>query len=339
MVKPRKAISTFYVSLIIMDHLADLNLFLRVLDLGSISAAARSLDLSAAVASQRLKRLERSLGVRLLHRTTRQLRPTAEGIALSEQGRPLVEELDALTSSLRNNARNIAGTLRVSIPATFGRLYISPLLPEFMSRHPQLRLDMDLSDQMRDLVGEGLDLAIRIGTLKDSELVATRLASNRRVLCASPAYLRRRGTPKKPEDLAAHECLLMTSNRDTAGVWQLRGPDDSTIDVRVQSRLRSNLGEVLRDAAISGLGISLHSTWHVCEDLRAGRLKVVLPDYGLPESGIYAVMPQRRMILPRVRAFVDFLHRQLGGAPPWERYLTAKPSRKRSARIGDRHGL
>jgi DNA-binding transcriptional LysR family regulator len=311
-----------------MDHLNDLNLFLRVLDLGSISAAARSLDISVAVASQRLKRLERGLGVRLLHRTTRQLRPTPEGIALAEQGRPLVEELDVLTSSLRNNAKNIAGTLRVSIPASFGRQYISPLLPELMTRHPRLRLHIDLSDQMRDLVGEGLDLAIRIGTLKDSELVATRLASNRRVLCASPAYLRRHGTPKKPEDLAKHECLLMAVSREVVDVWHLRGPDGKEIDVRVQGRLKSNLGEVIRDAAIGGMGIALHSTWHVCEDLRAGRLKLVLPEYSLPESGIYAVMPQRRMVLPRVRAFVEFLSQQLGQTPPWERYLAAKPSKK-----------
>lgn len=311
-----------------MDHLGDLNLFLRVLDLGSISAAARSLDLSVAVASQRLKRLERGLGVRLLHRTTRQLRPTPEGIALAEQGRSLVEELDVLTSSLRSNAKSIAGTLRVTIPASFGRQYISPLLPEFMTRHPRLRLHIDLSDQMRDLVGEGFDLAIRIGTLKDSELVATRLTSNRRVLCASPAYLRRQGTPKTPEDLAKHECLLMAVSRESADVWHLRGPDGKNIDVRVQSRLKSNLGEVIRDAAIGGLGISLHSTWHVCEDLRAGRLKLVLPEHQLPESGIYAVMPQRRMVMPRVRAFVDFLSQQFGETPPWERYLAAKSSRK-----------
>lgn len=311
-----------------MSDLRDLNLFLRVLDLGSISAAARSLDLSVAVASQRLKRLERGLSVRLFHRTTRQLRPTPEGIALAEQGRPLVEELDVLTSSLRGNANSIAGTLRVTIPASFGRQYISPLLPEFMARHPRLRLHIDMSDQMRDLVSEGLDLAIRIGTLKDSELVATPLASNRRVLCASPAYLRRHGTPKKPEDLARHECLLMAVSRDAADVWHLRGADGKDIDVRVQSRLKSNLGEVIRDAAIGGMGIALHSTWHVCEDLRAGRLKLVLPDYQLPESGIYAVMPQRRMVLPRVRTFVDFLNQQLGETPPWERYLAAKPSKR-----------
>lgn len=311
-----------------MDHLTDLTLFLRVLDLGSISAAARSLDISVAVASQRLKRLERELGVRLLHRTTRQLRPTPEGIALAEQGRSLIEELDVLTSSLRSNAKSIAGTLRVTLPASFGRMYISPLLPEFMNRHPRLRLHIDLSDQMRDLVGEGFDLAIRIGTLKDSELVATRLTSNRRVLCASPAYLRRHGTPKHPEDLAKHECLLMAVSRDAADVWHLRGPDGKTIDVRVQSRLESNLGEVIRDAVIGGLGIALHSTWHVCEDLRAGRLKLVLPEYQLPESAIYAVMPQRRMVMPRVRAFVDFFSQQFGETPPWERYLAAKPSKK-----------
>lgn len=313
-----------------MDRIGDLNLFLRVLDLGSISAAARSLDVSVAVASQRLKRLERSLGVRLLHRTTRQLRPTPEGIALAEQGRSLVEDLEVLTSSLSNTAKGVSGTLRVTLPATFGRQYISPLLPEFMSRHPRLRLHIDLSDQMRDLVSDGLDLAIRIGALKDSDLVATRLASNRRVLCASPEYLQRHGAPKKPADLAKHECLLMAVSRDASDTWHLRGPDGEEVAVRVQSRLKSNLGEVIRDAALGGLGISLHSTWHVCEDIRAGRLKHVLPDYHLPESGIYAVMPERRMVLPRVRAFVDMLTQHLGDVPPWERCLAARTSVKRS---------
>jgi DNA-binding transcriptional LysR family regulator len=311
-----------------MDRIGDLNLFLRVLDLGSISAAARSLDVSVAVASQRLKRLERSLGVRLLHRTTRQLRPTAEGIALAEQGRPLVEDLEVLTGNLRKTAKDIAGTLRVTLPASFGRQYVSPLLPEFMSRHPRLRLHIDLADQIRDLVSEGLDLAIRIGTLKSSELIATRLASNRRVLCASPDYLRRHGTPKKPEDLAKHECLLMAVSRDASDTWHLRDSDGKETTVRVSSRLRSNLGEVIRDATLGGLGISLHSTWHVCEDLRAGRLKQVLPAYQLPESGIYAIMPQRRLVPPRVRAFVDFLTQQFGETPPWERYPAVKPSVK-----------
>ena len=172
-----------------MDRIGDIALFLRVLDLGSISAAARTLDLSAAVASQRLKRLERELGVRLLHRTTRQLHPTPEGLLLADQGRVLVEDLEALADSLRRSGSGVAGTLRVTMSSTFGRLYISPLLPEFLARHPGVRVSVDLDDAKVDLVGAGLDLAIRIGDLDDSTLVARRLATNRRVLCASPDYL------------------------------------------------------------------------------------------------------------------------------------------------------
>jgi DNA-binding transcriptional LysR family regulator len=302
-----------------LDRIGDLNLFLRVLDLGSISAAARSLDVSVAVASQRLQRLERSLGVRLLHRTTRRLRPTPEGATLVARGRALIEDLDALTADLGKSAREISGTLRVSVPASFGRQYISPLVPEFLARHPRLKLHMDLTDQQRDLVSEGFDLAIRVGTLADSGLVARRLAPNRRVLCASPDYLRRRGTPTAPEELAAHDCLLLAGRRPAYDVWKLRGPGGKEAAIRVRGRLESNLGEVIRDAAVAGLGIALHSTWHVCEDLRAGRLKVVLPQYRPPDSGIYALMPERRLALPRARAFADFLGERFGRSPPWER--------------------
>jgi DNA-binding transcriptional LysR family regulator len=302
-----------------LERLDDLNLFLRVLDLGSISAAARSLDVSVAVASQRLKRLERSIGVRLLHRTTRKLRPTPEGAALVAQGRALIEDLEALTGDLRTSASEISGSLRVSVPASFGRLYISPLVPEFLERHPRLKLHMDLSDRMRDLVSEGFDLAIRVSTLESSALVARRLAPNRRVLCASPAYLQRRGRPATPEDLASHECLLLAGSRPDPDVWALRGAGGRIVSVRVRGRLESNLGEVIRDAAVAGLGIALHSTWHICEDLRAGRLGIVLPQYRPPDSGIYALMPQRRLILPRARAFADFLGERFGRTPPWDR--------------------
>ena len=171
-----------------MDRVGDLTLFLRVLDLGSITAAAHSLDLSVAVASQRLKRLERELGVRLLHRTTRRLHPTPEGVALAERGRVLVEDLESLGAGLREAATEIAGTLRVTLSASFGRQHVSPLLPKFLARHPKLRLSVHLSDQVVDLVSEGFDLAIRIGAMEDSQLVARRIAANRRVLCASPDY-------------------------------------------------------------------------------------------------------------------------------------------------------
>jgi len=301
----------------IVDRLDDLTLFLRVLDLGSISAAARSLDLSVAVASQRLKRLERGLGVRLLQRTTRRLHPTPEGRLLAEQGRTLVEDLDALTTDLRQSAGSVSGTLRMTLSAAFGRHYISPLLPEFMARHPRLHLFAHLSDEMQDLVGAGYDLAIRIGALDDSSLIARRLASNRRMLCASPAYLSRHGRPRTPDELAQHECILLTGRNGRQDTWRLTDEHGREHVVRVQGRFETTLGELVRDAALAGQGIALHSHWHVHEELRAGRLEVVLPEYTLPDSAIWAVMPQRRLVPPRVRAFVDFLAERLSRTPPW----------------------
>jgi len=303
------------------DRIDDLSLFLRVLDLGSISAAARSLDLSVAVASQRLKRLEHELGVRLLHRTTRTLHATPEGAALAEQGRMLVEDLEALTSGLRQSGTDVSGTLRVTTSASFGRQYISPLLPEFLATHPRIRLSINLTDQMLDLVSAGFDLAIRIGALEDSSLVARKLASNRRVLCASPDYLRRHGTPRTPEDLVDHECVLLVGSQGRQDVWRMSDRDGHEIAVRVHGRLETNFGEVVRDAVVAGLGIAMHSSWHVCDDLRTGRLQALLPDYAIADTGIYALMPQRRLMPPRVRAFVDFLAERFGDDPPWERAL------------------
>ena len=304
-----------------MDRVGDLALFLRVLDLGSITAAAHSLDLSVAVASQRLKRLEKELGVRLLKRTTSRLHPTPEGAALAEQGRVLVEELETLGAGLREAAQEIAGTLRMTMSASFGRQYVSPRLPAFLARHPKLRLSIHLSDNVVDLVSEGFDLAIRIGALDDSRLVARRIAPNRRVVCASPDYLRRRGRPRTPGELADHDCLLLFGSGGRQDVWRLGTPTGGEVAVRVQGRLESNFGEVLRDASLAGEGIVIHSLWHVADDLRAGRLEVVLPDYPLATTAISAVMPQRRLVPPRVRAFTEFLIEEFGDAPPWERGL------------------
>lgn len=315
-----------------MDRLDDLALFLRVLDQGSISAAARSLDLSAAVASQRLQRLERGLGVRLLQRTTRRLHPTPEGRLLAEQGRALVEDLDALTAGLRQSAAAVTGTLRVTMSAAFGREYISALLPEFLARHPKLRLFAHLSDEMVDVVGEGYDLAIRIGALNDSSLVARKLAANRRVLCASPGYLRRHGRPRVPADLARHECVLL-SGQD---VWRLVDRRGHEHAIRVQGRFETTLGEAVRDAALAGQGIAVHSLWHVHEALAKGLLDVVLPDCTLPESGIWAVTPQRRLVPPRVRAFTEFLIEKLGDPPPWERGAAAAKRKARTRDAGSR---
>lgn len=304
-----------------MDRIGDLALFLRVLDTGSISAAARSLDVSVAVASQRLKRLERELGVRLLHRTTRRLHPTPEGVVLAAHGRTIVDDLEALAGELRETRAGVAGTLRVTMSPTFGRLYISPLLPELVARHPALRVSVHLDDQRLDLVRAGLDLAIRIGTLDDSALVARKLATNRRVLCASPAYLARHGAPATPADLARHQCLVLVGADGRHDTWRLLDRDGTEVAVRIAGRVESNQGEWLRDAALAGLGIAMHSTWHVGDDLRAGRLQRVLPDHAPADTGIYAVIPQRRLVPARVRAFIELVAERLGGTPPWERGL------------------
>ena len=300
-----------------MDRLTDIALFLKVLDLGSISAAARNLDLSVAVASKRLQRLEEDLGVRLLHRTTRHVHATTEGAALATQGRVLVEDLEALTSGLRRGGTQIAGILRVTTSPTFGRLYISPRLPEFLARHPDMRLSIHFSDEMVDLVTGGFDLAIRIGSLDDSGLIARRLATNQRVLCAAPGYLKKHGRPKRPADLEKHQCLLQVGAQGKPATWTLQDAHGRTVTARVNSHLESNLGDSLRDAALAGLGIALHSTWHVCDDLRTGRLEVVLPDYPVPDTAIYAVMPQRRLVPPRVRVFTEFLVDYFAATPPW----------------------
>jgi DNA-binding transcriptional LysR family regulator len=302
-----------------MDRIADLSLFLRVLDAGSITLAARGLGLSVAVASQRLKRLERQLGVRLIHRTTRRLEATSDGAWLAERGRASIEELEALTDSLSQTGSDITGTLRVSVSASFGRMHLSPLLPKFMARHPRLALDIHFSDHVVDLVGEGFDLAIRIGTPPDSSLVASRIGVDRRVLCASPDYLRRRGSPRAPRELASHECLLLRGGPGPRAAWRLSDGAGGTVVVSVRGRFQTNLGEALRDAALAGLGIALHSTWHVCDDLRAGRLQQVLPEYPPPDAGIHALTPQRRRPA-RVRAFIDFFSARFGSRPPWEQH-------------------
>jgi len=302
-----------------MDRVNDVMLFLRIFDAGSISAAARSLDLSVSLASQRLKRLERELGVPLFHRSTRKLLPTPEALLLAEQGRPLVEDLEALTGNLREASRGVGGVLRLTTSSTFGRQYISPLLPEFLAAHPRLKLGVDLTDEMRDVVAGGFDLAVRIGALSDSSLVARPIAVNRRVLCASPEYLKRRGTPTHPRELADHDCLLLTSSAGRQDTWRLKDGHGREHVVRVDGPIEANQGELLRDASVAGLGIALHSTWHIVEDLRAGRLEVVLPKYAPPATKIHAVMPRRRLVPPRVRVFVDFLARRFGDTPPWER--------------------
>lgn len=306
-----------------MDLIDDLALFVRVLDAGGLSAAARELGLSTQRVSQRLQQLEARLGVRLLHRTTRRLQATEAGERFRERARTLVEDAEALLADLNAERGSIGGTLRLTLPASFGQRHVAPLLPEFLALHPQLALSLRFSDRLVDLVAHGLDLGIRIGTLADSTLASRRLATNRRLLCASPAYLARAGTPQRPEELTAHECLVLVDGSERQDDWRLYGPGQRECRVRVRGRLEADHGGALREAALGGLGIALKSTWDVAEDLAAGRLLPVLADWQPQPSAIWAVFPQRRHLPPRVPACIDFFAARFGPVPPWERLLAA----------------
>ena len=203
--------------------------------------------------------------------------------------------------------------------ASVGSLYTSPLLGAFQLLHPDVNFVAHLSDEVVDLVKGGYDLAIRIGNLKDSSLVARRIAPNRRVLVASPSYLARRGVPQHPAELEAHDGLLMTDADGKRDIWTLLAPGEGTFRVKINSKIESNFGELLRDAAVYGRGISLQSVWHVADDLKAGRLQIVLPDYPVQESFIHAVTPTRLMQTPRIKAFIDFLLEKFAEPAPWER--------------------
>ncbi|HMV38028.1 MAG TPA: LysR family transcriptional regulator, partial [Plasticicumulans sp.] len=199
-------------------------LFVCVVEAGGMSAAARALGLSTQIVSQRVQRLEARIGVRLLHRTTRQLQPTEAGERFLRQARALVEDAGALLAGFSAERDRITGTLRMTLPASFGQRHVAPLLPEFLALHPQLALSLRFSDRLVDLVAGGLDLGIRIGTLTDSTLASRRLAANRRLLCASPAYLARAGQPQDPEALSAHECLVLVDGSERQDDWRLFGP-------------------------------------------------------------------------------------------------------------------
>tara|TARA_R110001606_G_scaffold235088_1_gene382984 strand:+ start:13042 stop:13935 length:894 start_codon:yes stop_codon:yes gene_type:complete len=294
-----------------MSNLADISLFLRVVDHKSISAAARSVGISPALASKRLQVLESNLGVRLLHRTTRKVSVTPEGLELALKGRHLVEDLETLTNDLKQVTKEVSGTLRITAGVSFGRVFISPLLPQFLQQHPKLKIQLNLSDETTNLIDSGYDLAIRISSsLESSGLVAKKIISNKRILAASPDYLEKYGSPKTLEELAQHNCLILASGQGREDFLLLMDQKGREHKVKVQGTLESNLGDALYQAALSGLGISLHSEWHIKKDLEQGRLCHVLPEF-YKETSIYAVMPQRQFVPLRVRAFTQFIEQQL----------------------------
>lgn len=301
-----------------MSSYPDMEIFARVVGAGSMSAAGREMGLSPAVVSKRMRRLEDRLGTRLLQRTTRQLTLTEAGQGYYERVVAIlasVEEAEAYVSRRSAVAR---GTLKISAPTSFGRLHIAPHLTRFLTAHPELTCNLDLSDALVDIVGEGYDLAIRIAELEDSSLVARRLAPVHRVLCAAPSYLARVGAPRSIEDLQENHVCLSTAQQE---VWRLSGPNGPEL-VRTGGPIRTNSSEVVREAVLSGLGIALRSTWDVGPELRDGRLRVVLPRYRASRNvGLFAVYPTRRFLPAKVRVFIDFLADLYGPAPYWDEGL------------------
>ena len=308
------------------DNLQEMSVFARVVGAGSLSAAARELGLSPALISRRLAALEARLGVRLINRTTRSLHLTDDGARYYEAcSRVLadIEEADAAVGAGRVEPR---GLLRVALPASFGHLHIAPLIPAFAERYPSIRLALSLSDRNVNLIEEGFDLAVRIAHLEDSSLTARRLAPNRRVVCASPAYLRRHGTPRTPDDLLQHNCLT-TSEAPMS--WEYQGPDGRPGAVRVSGRHSCDNWEVLREWARAGLGVALKSTWDVHRLLAEGSLVEVCRGYTFhSDVAIYAVYPSRRLLPAKTRVFIEFLADSFGPDPYWDR-----PERKLKPRI------
>jgi len=316
------------------DGLQEITVFARIVGTGSLSAAARDLGMSPALVSRRLAALEARLGVRLINRTTRSLHLTDEGAAYYETCTRLlaeIEEADAAVSAGRADPR---GILRVALPASFGNQHVAPLMPRFVARYPDVQLSLSLSDRNVNVVEEGFDLAIRIADLADSSLAARKLAPNRRVVCASPAYLQRKGTPRTPEDLAQHNCLTTT---DFSMNWDYRDPDGKAGSVRVTGRYACDNWEVLRDWAVAGLGIALKSTWDVRRHLEDGSLVSLLPGYTFAtDVAIYAVYPHRRHLPAKTRAFIEFLAESFGPEPYWDRpegKRTPKPRIKARAAV------
>lgn len=296
-----------------MDILASMKVFVAVVDAGSFAAAADRLDISRAMTSKYVINLEDYLGTRLLNRTTRRLSVTEAGSVYYERCVQIISDVMEAEQLAAHLSAVPRGTLKITMPLAFGLHRLGPFIADYVSRYPEVRLDISLSDRKLDLIEEGFDLAIRIGSLPESGLIARKLGSDHAIVCASPAYLKKHGTPKTPGDLAGHSCLGYTYTNG-GDEWRLKSDDDETA-IRIDGAIKADNGDMLRLAALSGVGLVLQPLFIVSEDLQAGRLVRVLADYASIELGIYAIYPSRKHVSAKVRTFVDFLAKRLGTAP------------------------
>jgi DNA-binding transcriptional LysR family regulator len=298
-----------------MDHVAAMATFVRVVEAGSLSAAARALPTSLTAVSRQIAALEAHYNTALLVRTTRQIALTEPGRLLYDRAKTILAEIRDVELALSSHDAQPSGRLRVSAPSLMGRLLVAPLLPDFLRLHPAVSVDLLLVDRPVHLLEEDIHAALRIGRLPDSQLIARKLAELTMVICAAPSYLQRRGTPATPADLRDHDCLVF-SDTPGAGEWRFRGPDGIDSTIRLDARLWINSLDALVAAAKDGAGLVRVPSWQVTHDIAAGRLVRVLDGFELPASPVHLVMPPARLGAPRTRAFVDFLAARWSGNKP-----------------------
>ena len=295
-----------------MDKLNSIKAFTKVVQQGSFAAAAREMQLSRSAVSKYVIDLEQELGVQLLVRTTRSASPTENGQAYYERCLAILADLEEADVTVTRLQAEPRGILRVNAPMSFGTLHLGPALSDFMERYAELQIQLILSDQQIDPVQEGFDVTLRIADLPSSSLIARKIAPAHRVVCASPSYLQRRGTPQRPSDLREHDCLTY-GHLATGKQWKLTGPDGEHW-ISIPWTLCTNNAEVLCDAAVRGRGIALLPTFIAAAELRRGSLQTILESYEAPEISIYAIYPETRHLSVKVRLFIDFLIERFGGS-------------------------
>ncbi|PMH44875.1 LysR family transcriptional regulator [Vibrio sp. 10N.286.49.B3] len=296
-------------------NIEHLRLFVRVAATHNISQAGKELGLSAPVASMHINKLEESIGARLIHRTTRKVSLTEEGEAMLPYAEDILANVDAARALVGTGKPQPNGTLRIAASASFGRLHLMPALKGFLKEYPKLAIDIRLTDTIVDMIEGGFDVAIRNAELKDSTLIAKKLATDKRIICASPEYLAAHGKIDKPEELMQHHCIKQTGLES----WTFNTSEGLQV-VKVKGNIRVDHGEAVRDAAMMGLGIAMCAQWLVYEQLKTGELVEVLSDFPLDDhAAVWAVYPSSRLLAPKVRAFLDYFESYYGSPPYWQR--------------------
>lgn len=305
-----------------MSKFKQIESFVAVAAKGSLTAAANAEGVAPAVIGRRIDALEERLGVKLMLRTTRRITLTHEGSSFLEDCQRLLSDLANAEANVSAGGVKARGHLRITAPAGFGRRHVAPLVPRFLALHPDVSVSLNLSDRVVDIVNEGYDCSVRVGDMPDSSLVGVRLADNRRLCVAAPAYLERAGTPQHPSELAHHECLALSSDASQTRGWAFKVAG-ATVHLRPGGRLDCSDGQVLHDWCSAGLGLAWRSTWEVEHQVRAGTLVSVLDDFAAAPNGIFAVFPHARHLALRVRLWVDFLKHSYADPAYWQRTLPA----------------